>query len=107
MQKTISSRVPHTILQSSLLTGTKIWIFHRSSKHVAQVEWIKATVIEPNEHHVGRKIDKHRAGLSMFIAYEDIKIRTNGELAAKPMAQSLAVDTTPKNVPVAVANTQM
>lgn len=92
IQRALHGRIPNTVKRSSLTLGTKIWIFHKGSRHTDPVEWLKGTVVEANEHMVRCKREDRSGGPPMYIAYEDITIRPSGELAEELMQQSLDID---------------
>lgn len=87
LQRLLSSRAPSTIPPSMLKEGTPILYFYKSSKQSEPVEWRSGTVVSAEPHLVRIK---NALGRSSSIAYEDLHLRPESNLARDLMEPDTA-----------------
>lgn len=80
IHKICRSRSPGTVRAEHLTPNTREWVFYKSSKHTEPVRLIYALLIKAAAHVVNcRRSEK---GLSPIVAYEDIRVAPEENLAA-------------------------
>lgn len=78
LERILRSKAADTIDPLLLPTGTKVLIYHKSSKNNEPNEWVPARVVEAGEHIITcRRSDK---GPPMNISHNDIRLMPEGEL---------------------------
>ena len=87
LERTLRARRPHTVTRTALPPGTEIWFYHHSSKNNEPNCWLRAKVIKATEHIVYAR--RTSRGPPLQLAYEDIRITPNNELAQQLLRNSL------------------
>lgn len=57
----------------------RVWVFVKASKHNELVDWLQAPVVEYGYHMV--KCRRSARGLPITVAYEQIRIASEGDVA--------------------------
>lgn len=78
LERIMRSKSPNTIDPQRLTAGTKICVFHKSTKHNEPNEWITAYVVKADEHIVTCR--RRAKGPPMTVSHNDIRIMPSGEL---------------------------
>lgn len=79
IHRLLKSHDNHLIHPSSLPPGTKIWVYYNTSAQNDPTRWVRATVAEALPHFV--KCRRSKKGPPMTVAYEDIRLVPDDQLA--------------------------
>lgn len=87
LQRLLHSRNPAVAGKELFQPGDPVCVFYKSSKHTEPVEWVRATVVEAEEHTlVARRCTR---GPPMRVAYEDARFTPRGPLTSELLTCSL------------------
>lgn len=92
IQKLMKHRKSRLLNQSILTTGTRVYMYHKSSRHDEPVKWEEATVEKAEDHLVRCK--RYSTGRVSLVAYEDIRLKPDDDLAKKLLYTSLQDEVT-------------
>lgn len=92
LNKLLRSKLSKTVSRSLLKPGTKVYMFHRSSRHDEPVRWEDASVIKAEDHIVHCR--RQSTGRESLVSYEDIRLKPEGELAQDLLLCSMNDETT-------------
>lgn len=92
LQRMMKNRESKLLDQTILTPGTRVYMFHKSSRHDEPVKWEEATVEKAEEHLVRCKRDC--TGRVSLVAYEDIRLKPDDDLAKELLYTSLQDEVT-------------
>lgn len=94
LQTLLHSKNPNHLQRDVLKAGDPIWVYYETSSQAKQKGWVKATVVDAQEHRVLAR--RSMKGPPMRVAYEDVRVAPNStltqELMALPLEDELALD---------------
>lgn len=94
LQTLLNSKNPTHLQRDILKSGDHIWVYFETSSKAKKKGWVKATVVEAQEHRVLAR--RSMKGPPMRVAYEDVRVAPNSaltqELMAIPLEDELAID---------------
>lgn len=83
VQRALRSKSSRVVQCAADPPGTHVWVFYKSWKQNEPVKWVPAAVVET------KKCRRSKRGTPMSVAYEDIRIAPEGDLAQELVASTL------------------
>lgn len=87
LQRLLHSRLPDSPTPEMFAPGDNVWVFYNTSKQNVKPEWVRAKVIQAEQHHLIAR--RSLRGPPMRVAYEDVRLAPSGQLAQELLSCSV------------------
>lgn len=90
LERIMRSKSPDVIDPAQITPGTRVMVFHNSTKHTEPNEWVPAVVVSADEHIVTCR--RSQRGPPMNVSHNDLRIMPSGELTDQLMRYECSDD---------------